>query len=192
MAEKTGSWQAHELAPLAEARAAVARALNQVASLSQVARATMEALAPRLEQASVGLALVEGDRLTPVWASDDRLGRAFSHRRGALWRALESAMQGVDPRAGGGQTFLVRAGERLLGAIATQALANTTYGPRGLALLRQGLSPNEVIRRLIADDPNREHRQVGIVDARGRPLRLPANPGARREQVKRWMRDMGV
>ncbi len=31
-----------------------------------------------------------------------------------------------------------------------------------------------------------------IVDARGRPLRLPANPGARREQVKRWMRDMGV
>ena len=158
MAEKTGSWQAHELAPLAEARAAVARALNQVASLSQVARATMEALAPRLEQASVGLALVEGDRLTPVWASDDRLGRAFSHRRGALWRALESAMQGVDPRAGGGQTFLVRAGERLLGAIATQApgkeildlLANTAAELSAVAAHLQDVVETHRLSREVA------------------------------------------
>ena len=55
-----------------------------------------------------------------------------------------------------------------VGAIATQALANTGYGPRGLELLAQGLSPEEVARRLLAEDEGREDRQFGIVDARGR------------------------
>jgi uncharacterized Ntn-hydrolase superfamily protein len=55
-----------------------------------------------------------------------------------------------------------------VGAIATQAFANTTYGPRGLELLKRGLSPDEVIRRLTRDDPQREQRQIGIVDAKGR------------------------
>ena len=54
-----------------------------------------------------------------------------------------------------------------VGAIATQALANTSYGPRGLALLRSGAEPNEVIKALAADDSQAEHRQVGIVDAQG-------------------------
>jgi uncharacterized Ntn-hydrolase superfamily protein len=55
-----------------------------------------------------------------------------------------------------------------VGAIATQALANTTYGPRGLALLEQGKSAREVLDLLLASDPDRERRQVGIVDAKGR------------------------
>ncbi|HEY8394093.1 MAG TPA: DUF1028 domain-containing protein [Thermaerobacter sp.] len=55
-----------------------------------------------------------------------------------------------------------------VGAIATQAWANTAYGPEGLALLRQGLSAEEVVGRLVEADPDRDHRQVGIVDARGR------------------------
>ena len=55
-----------------------------------------------------------------------------------------------------------------VGAIATQAWANTAYGPEGLALLRQGLPAEEVIGRLVEADPDRDHRQVGVVDARGR------------------------
>lgn len=55
-----------------------------------------------------------------------------------------------------------------VGAIATQSYANTTYGPRGLELLSAGLSPEEVLRRLLAEDPHPELRQVGIVDAHGR------------------------
>ncbi len=55
-----------------------------------------------------------------------------------------------------------------VGAIATQAFANTTYGPRGLELLKRGLSPEAVIRRLTLGDPQREQRQLGIVDAKGR------------------------
>jgi len=58
--------------------------------------------------------------------------------------------------------------EAEVGAIATQAHANTSYGPRGLELLRSGLSAKEAIEKLVSDDDEREHRQVGIVDARGR------------------------
>jgi len=53
------------------------------------------------------------------------------------------------------------------GAVATQAFANTSYGPRGLELMAKGLSAQEALDRLTADDPQREHRQVGLVDARG-------------------------
>ena len=53
------------------------------------------------------------------------------------------------------------------GAIATQALANMSYGPDGLALLRQGMSATDVLRQLVDADPDREHRQIGIVDRNG-------------------------
>lgn len=55
-----------------------------------------------------------------------------------------------------------------IGAVATQAWANTSYGPRGLALLREGKSPSDAIQALIHDDDDRIRRQVGIVDAKGR------------------------
>jgi uncharacterized Ntn-hydrolase superfamily protein len=54
------------------------------------------------------------------------------------------------------------------GAVATQSWSNTTYGPRGLAMLKDGLTPTEVMARLIADDEGRTFRQVGIVDMQGR------------------------
>jgi uncharacterized Ntn-hydrolase superfamily protein len=53
------------------------------------------------------------------------------------------------------------------GAIATQSYANPRYGPDGLALLRQGLSAEEVVERLTQADEDREHRQLGVVDALG-------------------------
>lgn len=55
-----------------------------------------------------------------------------------------------------------------VGAVATQSYANTTYGPKGLELLEQGLSAEEVIQKLTEQDPERDLRQVGIVDAQGR------------------------
>ncbi len=54
-----------------------------------------------------------------------------------------------------------------VGAVATQAYANPRYGPEGLALLREGLAAGEVVERLTAADDGREHRQLGVVDARG-------------------------
>jgi len=54
------------------------------------------------------------------------------------------------------------------GAVATQADANTAYGPEGLAMLAQGLSAQETLDRLVVSDAGRDHRQVGMVDALGR------------------------
>src|SRR5579859_5145473 len=54
-----------------------------------------------------------------------------------------------------------------VGAVATQALVNPTYGPRGLDLLAQGLAPESVADRLLAADEGRDHRQLHIVSASG-------------------------
>jgi uncharacterized Ntn-hydrolase superfamily protein len=53
------------------------------------------------------------------------------------------------------------------GAVATQSFANTCYGPRGLELLAQGKSAEEVVKLLTEDDSRKASRQVGIVDAQG-------------------------
>jgi uncharacterized Ntn-hydrolase superfamily protein len=53
------------------------------------------------------------------------------------------------------------------GAVATQSFANTSFGPRGLALMGTGLSAQETLTRLLEDDPDKELRQVGLVDAKG-------------------------
>lgn len=55
-----------------------------------------------------------------------------------------------------------------VGAIATQSYANTTYGPKALALLADGAEPEDVMKKITGDDRRVAIRQVGIVDAKGR------------------------
>jgi len=55
-----------------------------------------------------------------------------------------------------------------VGAIATQSFANPRYGPGGLALLREGLSAQDVVDRLTSADDSRAQRQLGVVDGQGR------------------------
>lgn len=56
-----------------------------------------------------------------------------------------------------------------VGAVATQAGVNVGYGPRALELLRQGLTAQQVMDRLFAEDtfPGKDARQLAIVDAQG-------------------------
>ena len=54
-----------------------------------------------------------------------------------------------------------------VGAVATQSLANTSYGERGLALLQAGWNADSVIDHLTRTDPDREQRQIGLVDRYG-------------------------
>lgn len=54
-----------------------------------------------------------------------------------------------------------------VGAVATQAYANPRYGRDGLRLLGEGRSAQEVVDALTQADDGREHRQLGVVDARG-------------------------
>ena len=59
----------------------------------------------------------------------------------------------------------VRAG---VGAVCTQASTVVEYGPRGLDLLAKSVEPQAVLSQLLADDQQRESRQVGVIDMKGR------------------------
>lgn len=54
-----------------------------------------------------------------------------------------------------------------VGAVATQSYANTSFGPEGLRLMEEGKSAEEALHALLAQDPGREQRQVGFIDANG-------------------------
>ncbi len=54
-----------------------------------------------------------------------------------------------------------------VGAVATQSLSEITYGPLGLELMRAGKTAPQALEALLASDPQREVRQVAMVDARG-------------------------
>jgi uncharacterized Ntn-hydrolase superfamily protein len=55
-----------------------------------------------------------------------------------------------------------------VGAVATQASANRQYGPKAIALLEQGLTPAEAVKRITDEDPGRDTRQVAVIDTKGR------------------------
>ncbi len=55
------------------------------------------------------------------------------------------------------------------GALATQARGNATFGPLGLRMMSEGASSADALERLLAEDSEREHRQVGLIDMRGEP-----------------------
>src|SRR5499426_3090299 len=55
-----------------------------------------------------------------------------------------------------------------VGAVATQASANRQYGPKAIALLEQGLSPAEVVKRITDEYEGRDTTQVAVIDTKGR------------------------
>jgi uncharacterized Ntn-hydrolase superfamily protein len=59
-------------------------------------------------------------------------------------------------------------GEAGVGVVATQSFTNVSFGIRGLAMLKAGLSPQEVLDSLLSDDEGRDYRQVAILDTKGR------------------------
>jgi len=59
----------------------------------------------------------------------------------------------------------VRAG---IGAVCTQASTVVEYGPRGLDLLAKGVEPSAALAQLLADDQQRESRQLALIDMQGR------------------------
>lgn len=63
-----------------------------------------------------------------------------------------------------------------VGAVATQSFVDPAYGPRGLELMRGGLSPAQALAALSSVDEGREVRQVAFVDAAGR---VAAHTGSR-------------
>lgn len=65
-------------------------------------------------------------------------------------------------------------GEADVGVAATQAIVDVSYGPKAIRLLREGLSPNAVVARILAEDPDprptdwtKEGRQFAVMNAKG-------------------------
>jgi uncharacterized Ntn-hydrolase superfamily protein len=121
------------------------------------------------ERARAVRALVAGAALVllacaPAWGAAERIATfsivGFDPETGDLGVAVQSkffAVGSVVPWAEAG-----------VGAIATQAFGNTSFGPRGLALLKEGIPVEDVLTQLLEVDEDREQRQIGIVDAQGR------------------------
>src|SRR5215831_9533482 len=72
------------------------------------------------------------------------------------------------------------------GAVATQAIVNVSYGPKALALLRSGMSPEQVVKQVWEADPDprpegwsKQGRQFGVMNLRGEAAAFtgPKAPG---------------
>ena len=85
---------------------------------------------------------------------------ALDRRNGDLGVAVQSKFPGV-----GINIPFARAG---VGAIATQAFCNPRHGRDGLDLMALGASAERALAILVEQDPRRDLRQVGLVDATGR------------------------
>lgn len=55
-----------------------------------------------------------------------------------------------------------------VGAVATQSFVKVDYGPKGLAAMKAGTAPSAALDRLLAEDPQKDVRQVAMLDASGR------------------------
>lgn len=80
-------------------------------------------------------------------------------RTGMLGVAVSTAVPAV-----GGICPFIKPG---VGAISTQSWVNPYLGIDGLALLESGMDAQATLDKLLSDDPGRDVRQIGIVDAKG-------------------------
>ena len=97
---------------------------------------------PALSRPVATFSIVAWDAALPAW------GIAVASKFPAVGAVVPWAIAGV-------------------GAVATQSYANTAYGPEGLRMMADGLTAGEALDRLLAEDPGRDQRQAGLVDAAG-------------------------
>ena len=62
---------------------------------------------------------------------------------------------------------IVSWGEAGVGVVATQSFVNPAFGPDGLELLKSGMTAEQVVDKLIAEDEGRDVRQLAILDVNG-------------------------
>lgn len=62
---------------------------------------------------------------------------------------------------------VVTYGKAGVGVVATQSFVNPSYGPKGLALMEQGLSPQQALDALLANDDGEMFRQVAFLNTKG-------------------------
>ncbi len=111
------------------------------------------------------LMLIVSENFSQVYMMNNPLAHTFSivardESTGEMGVAVQSHWFSVGS--------VVSWGEAGVGVIATQSFANVSFGQRGLELLKSGLSPQQTLDSLLADDEGRDYRQVAILDKMGR------------------------
>ena len=142
-------------------------------------RAGWRSLAAMMGAAGIAAAAGLFGRMTPIPVVEPV-------RDGAEWPPVATfSILGYDSETGevGGavqsRVFAVGNGvlwaEAGVGAVATQAIVDVSYGPQALQLLREGVEPSEVVRRVWEGDPDprpenwtKQGRQFAVMDAQGR------------------------
>ena len=106
------------------------------------------------------------DSIAPPWPTGTFSILAFDPATGEIGGAVQSRVFSV----GNG----VLSAEAGVGAAATQAIVDVSYGPRAIALLRQGMAPEQVVKSIWEGDPDprpqdwtKEGRQFAVIDAKG-------------------------
>ena len=84
---------------------------------------------------------------------------AFDPETGEMGAAVQSNWFSVGT--------LVIWGEPGVGVVATQSFVNPSYGPRGLAMMKLGLSPEIVLQQLTGQDEGKAYRQAAILNNKG-------------------------
>lgn len=128
----------------------------------------------RFLQMAVGLIMLTACRVPPVrqvprpWPPIATFSiLAMDSATGEIGGAVQSRVFSV-----GNGVLWAEAG---VGAAATQAIVDVSYGPQAIALLKQGLSAEEVVKRVLDADPDprpgdwsKQGRQFAVIDAHGR------------------------
>ena len=91
----------------------------------------------------------------------------LAHTYSIVARDPKTGEMGVGVQSHYFNVSVVAWGESGLGVVATQSFINKSFGLRGLELLKQGNSPEEVLKILLSDDDGKDVRQVAILDVQG-------------------------
>ena len=107
------------------------------------------------------------DSIATPWPTGTFSILAFDPTTGEIGGAVQSRVFSV----GNG----VLSAEAGVGAAATQAIVDVSYGPRAIALLRQGMAPEQIVKSIWEGDPDprpqdwtKEGRQFAVIDAKGK------------------------
>jgi uncharacterized Ntn-hydrolase superfamily protein len=141
--------------------------VNRLSVLAAVIASTAIAAATSVSRSAGAQTVPARDTLRAdlPWPTGTFSILAYDPETGEIGGAVQSRVFSV----GNG----VLSAEAGVGAAATQAIVDVGYGPRAIALLRQGVSPEQVVKSIWESDPDtradwpKEGRQFAVIDAKG-------------------------
>jgi len=103
-----------------------------------------------------------------ITAQNYKKAEPFAHTYSIVARDPETGEMGVAVQSHWFSVgSIVTYGEAGVGVVATQSFVNPSYGPKGLALMKQGLSPQKALDSLLSLDEGEMFRQVAFLDVNG-------------------------